>query len=453
MPPAAQRRDTPVALDDDGDEAPQQARQELAPAPFFRPEVIAGRRAQWLGVVLLAPRVSHNLAAAGALAAVLAVAALLVFGSYTRKATVNGWLMPQQGLVKVFAPQSGVVAKVNIHEGDHVAKGAPLLVVSGEMRSESQGDSRAQVVDRLTLRRDSMSSEAQVQSKLFETQGKDLRQRLDAIKFEEQHLAEEVSLQRQRVALAEQAARRDQAMRARDLIPVSRLEQSRQDRLDQAARLSALERQRSTTQRERAQLEESLGELPLKLKTQLGDVSRNVAAIEQDLAEADVRRAYTISAPEDGVVTGVQVEAGGAATQSAPLLSLVPEGSALVAQLFCPSRAIGFVRTGQHVLLRYQAYPYQKFGSYDGVVSDISRSALNPTELPQQISGLTSLYQANEPIYRITVTLAQQTARAYGEPAPLQPGMQLQADVLIESRRLIEWIFDPLFTLTGKWRG
>jgi membrane fusion protein len=40
---------------------------------------------------------------------------------------------------------------------------------------------------------------------------------------------------------------------------------------------------------------------------------------------------------------------------------------------------------------------------------------------------------------------------AYGQPAPLQPGMQVEADVMIESRRLIEWVFDPLFTLTGKW--
>jgi membrane fusion protein len=41
--------------------------------------------------------------------------------------------------------------------------------------------------------------------------------------------------------------------------------------------------------------------------------------------------------------------------------------------------------------------------------------------------------------------------RAYGQPVPLQPGMQLDADVLLERRRLIEWVFDPIFTLTGAW--
>jgi membrane fusion protein len=41
--------------------------------------------------------------------------------------------------------------------------------------------------------------------------------------------------------------------------------------------------------------------------------------------------------------------------------------------------------------------------------------------------------------------------RAYGQPVQLQPGMQLDADILLERRRLIEWVFDPVFTLTGTW--
>jgi membrane fusion protein len=87
------------------------------------------------------------------------------------------------------------------------------------------------------------------------------------------------------------------------------------------------------------------------------------------------------------------------------------------------------------------------------MVASVSRSAISPSDLPQPLSGLTSLHGGNEPLYRITVDLARQTARAYGESIPLQPGMQLDADVLIENRRLFEWMLDPLFTLTGKWNA
>ena len=125
----------------------------------------------------------------------------------------------------------------------------------------------------------------------------------------------------------------------------------------------------------------------------------------------------------------------------------------LEAQLFSPSRAIGFLQPGQRVLLRYQAYPYQKFGSYGGIVASVSRSGVSPSELAPQLAGLTSLFPPNDPLYRITVTLDAQTAQAYGKQMRLAPGMQLEADIMTDSRRLIEWMFEPLYSLTGKWSG
>jgi membrane fusion protein len=97
--------------------------------------------------------------------------------------------------------------------------------------------------------------------------------------------------------------------------------------------------------------------------------------------------------------------------------------------------------------MRYQAFPYQKFGSYSGTVASVSKSAVNPAELPQQLAGL---YAPAESLFRINIKLDRQAATTYGEPAPLQAGMQLEADVITDRRRLIEWMFEPLFTLTGK---
>ena len=184
---------------------------------------------------------------------------------------------------------------------------------------------------------------------------------------------------------------------------------------------------------------------------QLAEIDRGVAALEQAIAEAEARRQFVVTAPQNGVITAIQVEAGSTVSTTVPLLSIVPAGSRLEAHLFSPSSAVGFVKAGQRVLLRYQAFPYQKFGQYEGKVVSVSRSAISPSELSQQLAGLKSLFDGNAPVYRITVSLASQTANAYGERLPLQPGMQLEADVLMEKRRLIEWVLDPLFTLTGRW--
>ena len=101
----------------------------------------------------------------------------------------------------------------------------------------------------------------------------------------------------------------------------------------------------------------------------------------------------------------------------------------------------GFVEPGDRVMLRYQAYPYQKFGHQHGRVERISRSALGPGELGNA--------QAAEPYYRVTVALARQAVVAYGREEPLRPGMLLDADILGERRRLVEWLLEPLYSLKG----
>ena len=150
----------------------------------------------------------------------------------------------------------------------------------------------------------------------------------------------------------------------------------------------------ATTQRERVTLEGELRDLPLNNQTQLAEIDRNIAALEQELAEVESKRQIVIPAPQDGTVTAIQAEPGSRADTTVPLLSIVPTGSKLEAQLFSPSRAIGFVRPGQRVLLRYEAFPYQKFGQYEGIVANVSRSAISPGELTQQLAGLTT-HRAN----------------------------------------------------------
>jgi len=150
-------------------------------------------------------------------------------------------------------------------------------------------------------------------------------------------------------------------------------------------------------------------------------------------------------APAAGIVTTVLVEPGQMVTPGTPLATIIPAHSILEAHLYSPSRSIGFVRAGQEVLLRYLAYPHQKFGMYRASVTSVSRNPMTPAEL-----GFTPPDGSREPVYRIRVALEGQAIRAYGRLEPLQPGMQLEADILLDRRRLIEWIFEPLLSLAGR---
>jgi membrane fusion protein len=422
-------------------------------SPLFRPEVLAERRTQWLGSVLLAPKLSHRLFSIYALLVTGAIVALLFFGEYTRTAKVSGWLVPEQGMVRVFAAQTGVATEMYVKEGASVKRGERLLALSTELQSATLGNTQAQIARGLTSRRDSLQEELRQQKLLLAQQKRAFSNRLAALRSEEEQITEEIALQESRLRLTEKSEARQSELRDKGFISDQQFQLAAEAKLEQASKLRALQRNRATMRRERSTVEAEMNDLPLKFQSQIATTERSISTMGQELAEAEAKRETVVTAPQEGTVTAIQAETGGRANTTAPLLSILPTGAKLEAHLYTPSRSIGFVRPGQKVLIRYQAYPYQKFGHYEGAVANISRSAMSPNELPSQLAGLTSLYGTNEPVYRITVSLASQQATAYGEKVALQPGMQLDADVVIERRKLYEWVLDPLFTLTGKWNG
>jgi membrane fusion protein len=431
------------------------APQPVMNEPLFRPQVLAERQTQWLGTVMVKPRPSHRWFAVFAVAVGAGLLALLFLATYAKKAHVSGWLVPEQGMARVFAAQSGVVTRFLAREGQQVNKGQPLLVLSTEQQSAALGDTQANVARTLAVRRDSLADEARQNQQLLKQQSAALSTRLAALRSEQGQLREEIALQQSRLQLASKSEQRQNELKQRGFISAQQVQTATEAKLEQASKLRVLKRSLTTLERERVTLEGELRDLPLKLQAQIAAIDRSSAAIEQQLAEVEAHREVVVPAPQNGVVTAIQAEVGGGVNPSVPLLTIVPTGGKLEAHLYTPSRAIGFVRTGQRVLLRYQAYPYQKFGHYAGVVTSISRSAVSPAELPAQLAGLTSLLsnneRATEPVYRVTVGLASQDVTAYGKPVRLQPGMQLDADVVIERRRLIDWVLDPLYSFTGKW--
>jgi membrane fusion protein len=191
-----------------------------------------------------------------------------------------------------------------------------------------------------------------------------------------------------------------------------------------------------------------------------GETERSLATLAQESLENEARQRIVVRAPQDGVLTTVMAEPGQNVSPAAALASLVPAQARLQAQLYAPSSAIGFLRMSQPVQLRYQAFPYQKFGHYPGQVLQVSRTPLQASELAglslstaatgAGAGALSGGPNAGEPLYRITVALDQQAVSAYGQTQPLSAGMQLDADVLLDRRRLIEWLFEPVLGIAGR---
>jgi membrane fusion protein len=164
------------------------------------------------------------------------------------------------------------------------------------------------------------------------------------------------------------------------------------------------------------------------------------------------RRLIEIRAPEDGVVTAVLAHPGQMVGAGAPMLKIVPRHAPMQAELLAPSSAIGFIHEGGRVLLRYSAFPYQKFGEYWGTVVSVSRAAMNVEEANSLLAGVSPAKQTG-PLYCIIVEPDSQKVSIYGEEHSLPAGMQVHAYALLEKRQLYEWVLEPLYDIGRATRG
>ena len=380
------------------------------------------------------------------LAAVLASALLagfVVWGQYTRKEHVVGYLAPTRGLIKVFTPLGGTVLERRVVEGQSVKQGDVLLVISSERSSTLQRDAQATVLGQLGERRASLLREQSKQSEIDALAAASISKRMAGLSGEIEQLRAQQDIQRRRVASAERAIDRYQALVAEKFFAESALQQKQDELLDQRNLLANLNRSFEALARELNSAKSELAATDLKRGNNASLLGRQISELEQQTTEADSRRTVVLTAAVDGTVTTILAETGQLANPGVLLMSILPADASLEAELLVPTRAAGFIRSGQPVALRYQAFPYQRFGHYQGRILRVGRSVIQPNESPLPVA-------LQEPVYRVTVELPSQQVRAYGRAVDLQSGMAVDADIWIDRRSILEWLVDPLLSVTGR---
>ncbi|OWQ44495.1 hypothetical protein CDL60_24760 [Roseateles noduli] len=437
---------------------------------MFRAAVRESQQASWMGSIRVARRPEAGIVAAVAVGLALALIAFALIGQVSRKARVPGLLMPVGGLLQVAAPLAGQVEDLLVDEGDAVRRGQPLVRIRSE-RVVDGGDMTALNLRAVEARRDSLSTERQLQRRQADERRETIAARLRSLRVETDQATEELDMVRQRVELAQRSRQRYAALAANGYVSEVQAQQKDEELLDLRARERGAQRAIEALAREARALDAELASIPTSLATSMTQLDRVVAQLEQERAELQARAGVAVTAPRDGHVSALPLRAGQSVQAGQTLVSLVPTPDAssasaasppsnasnekraasaaasprLLAQLYAPSRTVGFIQPGQPVWLRYAAYPYQKFGMARGEVAGVSPTPIAPQDLPAgQAQALASAAQANEPLYRIDVRLDREDIAAYGRDLPLRAGMALDADVTLEHRRIWEWLLEPL---------
>ncbi|MBK8323213.1 MAG: HlyD family efflux transporter periplasmic adaptor subunit [Betaproteobacteria bacterium] len=404
---------------------------------LFRKEAVDAQREKYLGETTLARPIAYwvyTLLAATIAAILLAVA---IWGEYTRRERVEGSIALDVGAARVLIPDPGRVSELLIKEGDEVEAGAVMARITYD---RSTAETSAQ---ELASRRALLEREQEQLRELGEQQVAQAKRRAKDLESELAQADRELRLQETRIRAAREEAARYQKLAAEKFVSDLVAKQKANEVTDQEIKLQTLRRARSQVDRDLAAIRMEEPSIQLRSRGQIDQLARQLSEIQENLANAEARRETQIKAPVAGTVTNIAVVRGQGVAADAPLATVLPKGSGLHAELLVPSRAIGFINKGQDVVLRYEAFPHERFGQYKGKVIEISRTVWSPGE---KLGPLT----VKEPVYRVDVKLDRQSVAALGNEIPLRPGMLVNADILLERRTLLEWLFEPVLQLRGR---
>ncbi len=391
-----------------------------------------------------------------------------VLGRLDVVAIAPGKLVPRSFIKIVQPAEGGIVREIRVTEGEAVSEGQVLArmdarlteadrsVVENEVRlrelqlrridAELSGRAMAQVAD------DSAALFAQVDAQhrarrqahqdTIETEQALLtkaRQDLKAAQEAEGKLQKTVPIYREQAEGWNKLAREGFAGKLMAMDRQRQYIESTQDLKAQAHSIGSLNATIEQSQRRIAQLASGYRQ---QLQTERVEISLQVHRLQQELAKQQHRAVLQeLRAPQSGVVKDIATYTPG--TVVAPgtvLMTVVPQDEPLQAEIWVSNQDAGFVRQRQTVRLKLAAYPFQRYGTMQGILRHVSADATERGEAGAARAAPGTPMLA----YRALVDIESVTMVRDGVAHPLVPGMQVTAEVHLGTRRIIEYLLSPV---------
>jgi len=358
----------------------------------------------------------------------------------------TGKLEPRGNTLDVKAPMGGVIKAILVKDGEAVDKGQILIEMDTtaalarinalkQVRDRTMADlqlSRGQLgadVNRQTLdanQRDRLDSlQAEFQSRIAASQSavEQARQQYNATHAQLQAKQKALAIREQILSDITPLAKAGAMARSQYLKELQEVELLR----GEVKSLIANQRRAEQGVREaRSKLANTKSLSRIDFSTKVEESEKQLAQLANQISETEVTLRYqALRSPAKGVVFDLQPSAPGyVVNNELPVLKIVPTDS-LVARIFITNQDIGFIKRGQQVKVRVDAYPYNEFGELEGTIESIGSDALEPDE------------KFN--FYRFPVTVALKTSRLNSKARnlPLITGMSVNANIVLRQRPVI----------------
>lgn len=410
---------------------------------LFRKEAITAHTKKLHGNVSLAQPIPFYIITILLFLTIIALGLYLSFSNYARKETVKGYLLPDKGVIKSFANKNGVLEILHVNEGGNVVAGDPLATIivkrnmlSGDELSESLLIELYSQLDKLELEKEQY---VYLQSKDKER----LVNNIIDIKSEIDLNAFSMNLLQDKLVLHESQLLQYEKLNKSGYLSNIEYQKEKEILIDIKKEKNELKIKTLNLNRKLKDDESKLETLPNEYKIKIVAIDTKKSTVKNKIDETENNYRHTIVASESGVVNSINAFEGEYISVDKPLMSIIPKDSVLEAELLLPTRSAGFVKVGDIARLRFDAFPYQRFGALTSVITRVDAVILMDGEARLPISFV-------DPVYRIRTRVSEENIKAYGGGLTLKSGMLLEADIILDKRSLFDWLLEPIQSLNGR---
>ncbi len=373
------------------------------------------------------------------LASMAAVLAFVCTAKYSRKETVNGELAPINGVSRIEAVKSGTIERVLVKSGAKVATGQTLVQISYDPVLANGNTLSKEMTASTTEQIESTEQTSEIKRQEIDSSLNELEVKLSGLKQHVLQLNDQLNLQKSREELQKETVESVLKLQQEKYISDLSVRQFQDNLLQSQLAVGTTTQNISDAVNQIEQLtREERGERLARSQID-SDLSLNRAQLREkqtgDMSASGAR----IVAPRSGIFTDVSVKDGDFINQGQTICLITPDNETASEEviLWVPSKAVGFLRNKTPVRIMFDAFPYQTFGAAKGVVTEVSAAPLNPGEIPVPTDS-------REQMYKVVVSLDVSDRSAYGRRWEIKPGMRVTADLVLDEKTFLDWLFDPV---------
>jgi HlyD family secretion protein len=401
-------------------------------------------------------------------------AILLIWASIGRVdviALAEGKLVPQTYLKIVQPAEAGIIQAILVKEGEAVVAGQVLMRMDTTF---SQADTQTLATElklkALQLRR----IDAELNEIPLVRQNDDPAELFSQVEaqYAAHRQAYQDALAQEQAALAKAqqdlAAAEEIQSKLRQVVPVYQSQEQAFAKLGRegfAGNLMVLEKQRERIEKEQdlrtqnytvaslkaaiTQAEKRLAQITSNYRQQLHNERVEAETQYQKLKQDWVKQAHRshlleLKAPQAGIIKDIATHTAGAVISPGTIvMTLVPDDEPLQAEVMVKNEDVGFVYENQRAKIKLAAYPFQKYGMIEGVVTHVSADATEQALDRQESTEALDRPAVRSP-YKALITLQAQALEVEGDRFTLAPGMQVIAEIHQGERTVLEYLLSPV---------